>query len=200
MQLKLLPLLCLAVCVVCAGCSDSRSRGSEAAGGGSLLAHSNVDTQSRTVQAVSQAAVDSARLRFSEYLQRSLETDPRRAWDVAGCVPDHEAPDTYVIGGFKVIAVNQDGGDLRGIAELAVAAREEESTERDGAFVITRVGRIDTLSWRLARGKSGEWGVCGYGNDRVDLGSYGREDNVMFRPTGFDRKSMLALGDSLAGR
>ena len=81
-------------------------------------------------------------------------------------------------------------------AEVVTVAEEKESSTAANEFDVTPRIKTDTLHWPAVRLPNGRPIVCGFATEDVDLGSWGRFDNVHFLG-GASHRSLLSTVDSI---
>ena len=84
------------------------------------------------------------------------------------------------VGDYQILSVDRRNDTLVVAAAVTSVAEEGGSRVVANRFVVRPRIRTDTLHWRVVRDTSGDFLVCGFALEDVDLGGFGRPDNVDF--------------------
>lgn len=134
------------------------------------------------------------------FLQQYVETTAKRSsgpvryW-TGVCALAEVTPSLWV-GDYQLLSVGRRNDTLVVAVAVTSVAEEGESRGVANRFVVRPRIRTDTLHWRVVRDSSGDFLVCGFALENVDLGGFGRPDNVDFEGGSSPRK-LRQQADSL---
>jgi hypothetical protein len=108
---------------------------------------------------------------------------------------------SYWLARGRILDYQSQDDTLRARLELTTVA--EQVPIKSGQYDSEVRARLktDTLIMRLVPDKSRKrWQICGYLSNGYDLGSYGKPENVRYKPTSRTRPILLREVDSIRGR
>jgi hypothetical protein len=172
------------------------------------------DAKSDTVHAEAAARIlptrEAADTLISSYLDLIAERDGMTPEQFRGmramngsCVEEMygDSFSTYWLARGRILDYKNQSDTLRARLELITVAEQVPVESRQYDSEVRAHLNTDTLIMRLVPDSSGErWQICGYLSNGYDLGSYGKPENVRYKPTSKTRSMLLREVDSIRGR
>ena len=173
------------------GCSGDR-RASEAHQPHAEQRPDSVDpATARSVMAVADSFL-------AQYVETTAKRSPSVVQYWMGKCAQAEVSPSLWVGSYRVLSVGRRQDTLIVAAAVTSVAEEAGSLRVANRFVVRPRIRTDTLHWRVVQDTSGKFVVCGFALEDVDLGGFGRPDNVDFE-SGASPGSLRRQADSLRG-
>ena len=167
----------------------------------SMPAKDGLPPASSATSAVERIPQPDAGAVLDSFLTSQIETGPHNPARYAAlqmCPPDEEAEVAFWLADFEVLTSSRIDDSVVVSAAIQSVAEQRDTGDAVHASVVTSRVQTDTLHWTLRRDRRTDtWRVCGRSHEDVDLGGYGRVDNVTYAPSGETRIKLIAKVDSI---
>jgi hypothetical protein len=134
------------------------------------------------------------------FLQQYVETISPRTPTVVkywtGACAQAEAGPSLWVATYHVLSVERRQDTLIVAAAVTSVAEQGESHSKANQFVVRPRVQTDTLHFRVVQNPPGQFIVCGFSLENVDLGAFGLPSNVVYEQ-GETALSLRRRADSL---